>query len=527
MQSSAALETLSERAPAWRDLPAKEVALLLRECRSRLRAVAPRWVQIACATKSLKDDEQLAGEEWIAGIAVSIRALRLYEECLRECWPVDRLPSRIAKGKRWVSVFPLNYVDRLMMPGLRAELELEDTQAARRVSADEIPGGVAVVLGAGNIDSILVFDLLDQLVRHRRTVLLKFNPINAAISEALAEAFAPLLNWGCLRFEQGDAQKGGELVRDARVTHVHLTGSTQSFENMTRAEPPVTAQLSAELGAVTPVLVVPSAWSSEDLRFQARQVAAMAGHNASCNCNAAKLIVTARDWPQREEFLQAVREELARLPGRVAWYPGSEERWQAFREAYPHAEEIGEREDGRLPWLFVPEVPLRRSELACQREAFSPVLAEASIIARTAAEFLDRVVDPVNEEVFGTLSCAILAAPHSGLQELNRAIDRLRYGNISVNTWPGLSFGLGSPSWGAYPGHSVEDPVSGIGHVHNVLMLDRVRRSVVRAPFRPSQRPAFHPGHRQLLSLGKAWSAYEAAPSLWALLRLAWPAYRG
>ena len=44
---------------------------------------------------------------------------------------------------------------------------------------------------------------------------------------------------------------------------------------------------SAELGCVTPVLVVPGPWSESDLDFQARHVAGMVAQNASFNCNAA------------------------------------------------------------------------------------------------------------------------------------------------------------------------------------------------------------------------------------------------
>jgi hypothetical protein len=252
----------------------------------------------------------------------------------------------------------------------------------------------------------------------------------------------------------------------------------------------------------------------------------MAAHNASHNCNAAKLLVTARHWPQRETFLSMLREELAALPARPAWYPGAQQRWQSFREAYPQGEELGPS-DQQLPWMFIPDVPLRRAELACKTEAFSPVLAEASIAAQTPEEFLSRAVAPVNEEVFGSLSCALLAPAHTPALALETAIQGLRYGCVCVNTWPGLAFGLASPSWGAYPGHDFHDSGSGIGHVHEPLMLEQVVRSVVRAPFRPSRRPVFDPGHRQLLKLGRAWARYEAKPSLLRLAALALPAFRG
>ena len=155
------------------------------------------------------------------------------------------------------------------------------------------------------------------------------------------------------------------------------------------------------------------------------------------------------------------------------------------------------------------------------------MLAEAAISAKSPEEFLSRVIGPVNEEVFGTLSCAIISPPHTPKEMLDQAIDRLEYGTLCVNTWPGLAFGLGASSWGAYPGHTLADAGSGIGHVHEAFMLDDVRRSIVRGPFRPSRRQAFDPGHRRLRSLGRSWANWEAKPSLLRLARLAIPAAFG
>jgi len=546
MQATHVIEQVAERAHEWARLDDGGKASLLRACATALYSIREDWVRTACATKQLDPQSNLAGEEWIAGVAVSLRALRLYAETLEGRHPVESLAVRKieAEGqasetmRTVVTAFPRSYTDRLIMPGLRVDLELEAGVNEPKRERAPTPG-LALVLGAGNIDSILVFDLLDQMIRFNRVAVLKFNPINAAIRAPMERAFAPLLAAGYLGFVDGDAEVGAQLTVHPSVDHIHLTGSNQSFDAMVWGgdpeearrrrrgnEPRVRVGVTAELGAVTPILVVPGAWSSNDLRFHARQLAAMAAHNASNNCNAAKLVVTARHWPQREEFLSLLRKELAALPVRPAWYPGAAERWQSFREAYPQAEELGSK-DQRLPWLFIPDVPLRRAELACKTEAFSPVLAEVSVAAQTPEEFLARVVAPVNDEVFGSLSCALLAPAHTPALALETAIQGLRYGCVCVNTWPGLAFGLASPSWGAYPGHDLHSAGSGIGHVHAPLMLDRVLRSIVRAPFRPTRRPVFDPGHRKLLALGRAWAKYEAQPSLLRLAALALPAWRG
>jgi acyl-CoA reductase-like NAD-dependent aldehyde dehydrogenase len=546
MQATRVIEQVGERAQEWARLGDRTKAQLLRACATALYAVREDWVRTACTTKRIDPQSELAGEEWIGGVAVSLRALRLYAETLEGRHPLEALPKRkvVAQvdgahaGRVIVEVFPRSYSDRLMMPGLRVDLELAEGVTELKRGRPQT-AGLALVLGAGNIDSILVFDLLDQMIRYNRVAVLKFNPVNAAIREPMARAFAPLISAGYLGFVDGGAEVGAGLSVHPRVDHLHLTGSNTSFDAMvwgddpeqarrrrTENKPRIRASVTAKLGAVTPILVVPGAWSSSDLRFHARQVAAMAGHNNSCNCNAAKLVVTARYWPQRAAFLSMLREELAALPGRAAWYPGAHQRWQSFREAYPNAEEI-KPDKQPLPWLFIPDVPLRRAELACNTEAFSPVLAETSIAAQTPEEFLARAVAPVNEEVFGTLSCVLLAPAHTPALALETAIQSLRYGCVCVNTWPGLAFGLAAPSWGAFPGHDLHAAGSGIGHVHEPLMLDGVLRSIVRAPFRPTRRPAFDPGHRKLRALGRAWARYESKPSLLRLAGLALPAWRG
>lgn len=560
MQTTRVIEAVAERAQEWAQLDGLAKAALLRACATALYAVREDWVRTACATKQVDPQSELAGEEWIGGVAVSLRALRLFAETLEGRHPVAALPVRqvepstagsdesegraSALSRTVVTAFPRSYTDRLMMPGVRVDLELEPGVSEPKRELPSTPG-LALVLGAGNIDSILVFDLLDQMIRFNRVAVLKFNPVNAAIRAPMELAFAPLLAAGYLDFVEGDAEEGAKLSVHPSVDHIHLTGSNTSFDAMVwggeadearrrraKDEPRIRAGVTAELGAVTPVLVVPGAWSSSDLRFHARQVAAMAAHNASSNCNAAKLVVTARHWPQRTAFLSLLRKELAALPIRAAWYPGAQERWERFREAYPQAEELGKQgqpgtQGQQLPWLFIPDVPLRRAELACNTEAFSPVLAETSIAAQTPEEFLSRAVAPVNEEVFGTLSCALLAPAHTPALALETAIQGLRYGCVCVNTWPGLAFGLAAPSWGAYPGHDLHSAGSGIGHVHEPLMLDGVVRSIVRAPFRPSRRPVFDPGHRKLRALGQAWARYEAQPSLLRFAALALPAMRG
>src|SRR5690606_32382473 len=117
--------------------------------------------------------------------------------------------------------------------------------------------------------------------------------------------------------------------------------------------------ISSELGAVTPVIVVPGPWTADDIAFQARHVAAMVANNASFNCNAAKVLVVARDWPQRDAFVAAVKDALRRTPARKAYYPGAQDRYRGFLEAYPDHEVLGEASADVVPWTLLPSVEPR------------------------------------------------------------------------------------------------------------------------------------------------------------------------
>ena len=103
----------------------------------------------------------------------------------------------------------------------------------------------------------------------------------------------------------------------------------------------------------------------------------------------------------------------------------------------------------------------------------------------------------------------------------------LRYGGIGINVWPGLIYGLVTPSWGAFPGHTVEDIQSGSGVVHNAFLFDHPEKSVVRAPFRMAPTPPWFSDHKNLRQLGQRLVTFEAKPSWGALFGVVRAALRG
>jgi hypothetical protein len=388
------------------------------------------------------------------------------------------------------------------------------------------------------------------------------NPVNEALGPILEKALAPLVEANVLAIVTGGAEVGSHAAAHAKVGSLHVTGSDRTYDAIVWGKDPEERArrkksgervnerpFSAELGCVTPVLIVPGPWSASDIRFQARHVASMVTQNASFNCNAAKVIVTARGWLQREAFLDALHEELRKTRARKAYYPGARDRHRAFLEHYPSAIVLGavptDAADEVVPWTAIPDVPADAGGYALTNEAFCGVVAEVTLdVAETkdgmlrerdhggpsATRFLEQAVAFANERCWGTLSCCLLVHPVTEDEhpdEVAKAVADLRYGGIGINTWPGLVYGLVAPSWGAFPGHTAEDIQSGSGVVHNAFLFDHPEKSVVRAPFRIRPTPAWFSDHKNLRELGKRLVAFEAKPSWGGFFRVVGAAIKG
>ncbi len=529
------LTRLAAGSVAWNSLDAGERAAVIRACLPSVRAAADAWVDVGCRAKGIDPASSLAGEEWLAGPMTTLRGFRLMADTLAGLSQPDAGTSVQAgpDGRSIVPVFPASAYERVLYRGLTGEIWLQPGMPATRAAGYRSPagrpiGGVALVLGAGNVSSIGPLDVLAMLV-HGDVAILKLNPVNDYLAPVFTRAFRPLVEAGCLAIVTGPHDVGGYLCEHPLVHRIHLTGSRQTYdaivwgatedEQRTRkaaGEPRLSKPFTAELGCVTPILVAPGEWSAADLVFQAKQVAASVAHNASFNCVAGKVLVVARDWPQRAAFLDHVARALAATAPRVAYYPGAHERYAAFLNRYPAAQVVGASGRGVVPWTILPDVPPRPGEYALTQEAFCGVLAVTTVEGYDAPSFLAHAVPLANDVIEGTLSCMLLAHPASACEHgaaLARAVADLRYGSVAVNVWSGVVFGIGSTTWGAYPGHTPRDIGSGVGVVHNTFLFDHAEKSVVRGPFRIWPKPVWFADHRNLAAVGRRMTAFEAEPS--------------
>ncbi|MCA9558999.1 MAG: aldehyde dehydrogenase, partial [Myxococcales bacterium] len=282
---------------------------------------------------------------------------------------------------------------------------------------------------------------------------------------------------------------------------------------------------------VSPVVVVPGLFTAAELQFDAENVATQMTNNTGFNCNAAKVLVLSADWPQRRDFLDLLRSVLATLPPRRAYYPGAADRYARFVGAYPGAEVVGAEAEGALPWTLLMDVDAReRDQPAFREESFCGVTAVTTLPGRDARGFLKRAVDFCNETLWGTLNACLIVHPRTRAAlgpAFEQALEALRYGSIGVNHWPALSYGLGTTTWGAYPGHTADDIQSGVGVVHDTYLFDRPEKSIIEGPFRVSPKPPWFVTHANAAGVARALLQMEHSPSLLRLPGLVWQAVRG
>ncbi|MEP6464373.1 MAG: aldehyde dehydrogenase family protein [Frankiaceae bacterium] len=358
------------------------------------------------------------------------------------------------------------------------------------------------MLGAGNIASIAPLDVLSKLYADGEVVVCKLNPINDYLGPLFSRAFRPLIDDGFLRFVSGAAEVGSYLCAHPGVHSVHITGSAQTHdvivygtgaagaERKARDAPLLTKPITSELGGVGSTIVVPGPWTDADLAYQAEHVVTQKLHNSGHNCIASQVLVLPEFWPQTAELLAAVRRTLTDVDPRPAYYySGSEQRREAAIAHYPQAEVLPA---GAASSVLIEGVDSTDSAAyAFTEEFFGPVLATTSLPGADAADFLRRAVAFCNDTLHGTLGANIAIHPSTAADlgsVLDEAVADLRYGTVAVNAWTGVGYLTPRATWGAFPGHRLADIGSGMGVVHNALLLNRPQKTVVRGPFAPFPR---------------------------------------
>ncbi len=545
----AILARLENGAASWAGVSVSARSKVAQQTAIAIAAVADRWVEAAVAMKA--GDPAMPGavvaEETATGPIASLRLLIVTARSLAEVAargaPRPAAPPQVLHRGGGdasfvgVEVVPERWIaDRAMFAGHRGTVrcvnpgDLATFERLWREECRDRPrrGGVAVVLGAGNVTGLAVADVVSQIFEHGRVAFLKLHPLHEPLMPVFREALAPLLDAGLLAIVAGGPEVAAAALRSPRTTHVHLTGGQAAFDAIVwggadrreGAAARLTKPITCELGGVTPWIVVPGRYTDAQLRYQADLVAGSILNNTSFNCIATKCVVTCRSWNQREPFLELVARRLASSPPRRAWYPGAAAAWEAVTESRPPAE-------GTLPWVLRTGVDPEREPRWLEREWFVPVAVETPIEADDIEVFCTRAMAFVRR-LPGSLAASV-TVPESLAPELRQRVERLvehlEYGTVAVNTWSALAYAFASVPWGGFPGGTLAEPGSGIGFVHDPLMLPLVHNSVIRAPLLVPQTPPWLPWHPHGAALARGVVDVYAAiarggSGLWPLVKM-------
>ncbi len=537
---------LREHAREFARLSVGQKLDLLHDIGRRTRDAASDWVHAACTAKGIPADAPVAGEEWIAGPGLTLRNIRFLIRSLGEIRqrgvPVieDKRVADLPHGAVSVKVTPYDGYDAALYGGIVAETWLATGIRRTDISSHQASfykkkdpeGGVSLVLGAGNVASIPPMDVLYKMFVDGNVCILKMNPVNEYLGPFIERAFKPLIDKGYLAVVYGGAEVGAYLAHHELVDDLHITGSDKTHDVIVwgppgperedrkrRNDPLLKKPITSELGNVSPVLVLPGPYTDDEIGSMAANVAGMVCNNGSFNCNAAKMLVVPKGWDRRELFVRKLSEILAHVPPRKAYYPGAFQRFEALTDGHADVRKIGQVTSQTLPWTLVLGLdPEDRQEKNFTNEPFCSILSEVAIGSMDPLAFIEAAVPFANDRLWGTLSAMLFVHPtlqaDSGTNPaIEGAIRDLRYGTVAVNVWPALAYALCSTPWGGHPSATLSDIQSGLGWVHNTVMLEDIEKCVVRAPLKPKPKHVYFPGHKTLHTLGRRLVAFEAEPS--------------
>ncbi|SDS94862.1 aldehyde dehydrogenase (NAD(P)+) [Brevibacterium siliguriense] len=555
-----AISSLESGVKAWADMPLHRRARLLERTHESIADNVVRWTRTASDLKKLPTSSQLVGEEWMSGPYAALSGFYVVAKSLHKLASghstVEGLQtSTTPEGRLTWKVLPIGLQEAVLFHGFSAKVwtlpgvTADEIHAGAGLGATELGtvGGVSLILGAGNITSIGPLDALTELVAHNRASILKINPTLAPLLSVYREALQPLIDADLLRIVQGGTAVGEYLSNHPHITHVHITGSAATHDrivwgndNTHSGEPVLKKPITSELGGVSPVIVVPGEWSKADLRFQAENIASMRLHNAGHNCIAAQTVIIDAKWSQREEFLRELAFALEDIDHRDPWYPGSRDKLRQAAAEHSQAEAFSHGQRLLITLDSDQHEAVETTEYFTAVLGVKPITVDSPVggIPKSVASiehvaaFLGLAVDYANNRLAGTLGANVIVSPATRRSlgpRFDAAIERLHFGSIGINVWTGLAFLTATATWGAFPGHTLHNVQSGIGVVHNGLLIPHSERTVVSGPFRPFPRsilggefslfpkPPWFVTARSAARTGRALTEFAANPC-WAKL---------
>ena len=344
---STAAEAIDRLDPEkWAATTPLERLHLLEQVRENCRKHAD---ELGAADAKMKND--LMGEELysistskvatVVPIANTLSAcIELYEHLVHGEMPEPVAVTKVDDDLYDIQTFPSSRKDRLMSQHQTQTLRVKGEPV--QVNPMDKPAGIIAVSGAGNYSSSL--EMVKAMFLENCAVVHKPHTLNRETDKVWAKIFEPLVDHGALSFLEKDADR--TLNTDPRLSKIYFTGGTgTALKIMESTDTP----LVSECGGNNPCLVVPGdrSWTDKEIEHQAVQIATISKLNGGAVCGRVQTVITSKHWPQREEFLSALRKAIAEdTPAAGTYYPGSDQVVAGFRDAYPAAE-ILEPEGGK------------------------------------------------------------------------------------------------------------------------------------------------------------------------------------
>lgn len=369
---------------------------------------------------------------------------------------------------------------------------------------------VTVILAAGNQPQLAVFDTLQRTLVHKEVVLIKHHPLRPHLLAPYAIIFEPLIKRGFVRqvLDEGIPETTN-ILSHPKIGHVHITGSLATDKavraTLARSKPHLSQQeiddmVTSELGACTPYILTDGVYTDLEITHAARMIAFGKKLSGGCNCLDTQVVIVPKEWAHKDQLRQAIYDELKRQPNQPTYYPGSVERAKEIVNVY---KDRGENRAVVVECTKSTGLANRSCDnvtvvecgspndsdyenYALRKEAFGPVLAIVELPNEIDNDdYLSSIAVPfVNnkENIFGSLSCSLLAPASYDKKKLSRAVETLEYGTIAINTanllgWLGACRGA---VWQAHP--SAPGRESGSGYIGNIFDIPSPAKTVVHGP---------------------------------------------
>lgn len=518
MKAQTALNQLD--AQRWANTSITERLALLKRIQNNLRTQAKALGRVDAKMKN-----DLIGQDLISvaeGMGTTVMPMagtllgiqRLYESLAKGDMPKPLSTEKIGDDTYAVQVFPIHAKDKLVAAKQKGYLHISGTP--KQTNPMDKPAGVIAVSGAGNYSSSI--EMAMALFLENKVVIHKPHQLNEATDTIWEKIFAPLIEINAVRF--CDADQGKELSELNGLHAIYFTGSTKVAHAIANQ---ASASLVSECGGNNPCIIVPGKWSEKDLKRQAIQIVSAGKLNGGAVCGRPQTIITAKNWPQREAFLDALRRAIAEDTFACsAHYPNTKEVQAEFLAQQPNAE-ILKPENGKLKntdFILIPD--MKADDFAVNHEAFSQVFGEIALDAKNTDEFLTQATEFCNHKLLGTLGCMILIdneTMKANEKRLHQAIAELNYGGIAVNDVPPNIWLNPYLTWGGC-GETHENFVSGVGNFGNAMNFEHIKKSVIINDFSAT---SFELTHRQGVENLLENVSYFAIDQSWgSFMKLAW-----